>query len=86
VQAISAGVQAGRQDDGLPQSSLRSGEEEVVEEPCPDGDLLAHRLAVHERVVVDEGVAVDDLDERIDADGTNQRFGERVVQKRIRAL
>ena len=43
-------------------------------------------LTVHHRVVVVEHLAVDHLDEGVEADGADQRLCERVVEERIGPL
>ena len=88
VQSVGAGVEAGGQDDGLPDfNGLRrpgriatagGGDEEVVEELGPHRHQRRHHGGGLPDVAREVDLPVQQLDEEVDTDGPHQRIGVRV--------
>ena len=89
-QPVGARVEAGRQDDGLPDARLRRGLEERVEETRAGGHRVGHVLELPGGLLdVDVGggeVAGGPSGEEVHADGAHQRLGEPVLDHRVVGL
>ncbi|AAS04004.1 hypothetical protein MAP_1687 [Mycobacterium avium subsp. paratuberculosis K-10] len=84
-QPVGPRVEPGGQDDGLANAGSGRGAEEIVEKPRPHRDLLAPLLQRHRHVVgVERDLAVQHPDEEGMPDRAHQRFGEPVVEQRVR--